>query len=84
MVISQLAADASFTPYPNTGTLGAQTAIGVLLDNVRITAGATVSRTHVARDAEMTAAELQYAAAVDAPANAAVLVDLRALGIIPC
>jgi hypothetical protein len=29
------------------------------------------------------AAELQYAAAVDAPGKAAALVDLRALGIIP-
>ena len=82
-VISQLAADSSFTPYLNSGTLGAQTAIGVLWDNVRIAAGTTVSATFVARDAEVNAAELQYAAAMDAPGKAAALIDLRALGIIP-
>jgi hypothetical protein len=82
-VISQLAADSSLTPYLSTGTLGAQTAIGVLWDNVRIAAGTTVFATYVARNAEVNAAELQYAAAVDAPGKAAALVDLRVLGIIP-
>jgi hypothetical protein len=82
MVIGQLAADGSFVGYTNTGTLGAQTAIGVLWDNVTIPAGATISATYIARDAEVNAAELQYVAGDAAGDKTAALVDLRALGII--
>lgn len=83
LVLGQLGADSSFVSYLNTGTLGAEKAAGILWDNVRIGATSTVSATYVARDAEVNASELQYAAAVDAPGKAAALVDLRALGIIP-
>jgi hypothetical protein len=83
LVLGQLGADSSFVSYLNTGTLGAEKAMGVLWDNVRIPATSTISATYVARDAEVNASELQYAAAVDAPGKAAALVDLRALGIIP-
>jgi hypothetical protein len=82
LVLGQLAADFSFAAYTNAGTLGLQAAVGVLWDNLRIPASGTVAATYVARDAEVNAAELQYAAGVDAPGKAAALADLRALGII--
>lgn len=82
MVIGQLAADCSFVGYTNTGTLGAQTAVGVLWDNVIVPAGGTISATYIARDAEVNAAELQYVAGDSAADKTAALVDLRALGII--
>ncbi|MEJ0020723.1 MAG: head decoration protein [Acetobacteraceae bacterium] len=82
MVIGELAADGSFVGYTNAGTLGAQTAIGVLWDNVTIPAGTTISVTYIARDAEVNAAELQYVAGDSAGDKTAALVDLRALGII--
>ena len=82
LVIGQLAADGSFIGYTNTGTLGAQTAVGVLWDNVIIPAGGTISATYIARDAEVNAAELQYVAGDVAGDKTAAVVDLRALGII--
>ena len=82
MVIGQLAADGSFVGYTNTGTLGAQAAIGVLWDNVIVPAGGTISATYIARDAEVNSAELQYVAGDSAGDKTAALVDLRALGII--
>jgi hypothetical protein len=41
-----------------------------------------VAATYVTRDAEVNAAELQYAAGVDASGKAAAVADLRARGII--
>ena len=82
MVIGQLVADGSFVGYTNTGTLGAQTAVGVLWDNVTIPAGGTVDATYIARDAEVNAAELQYVAGDSAADITAALADLRALGIV--
>ena len=82
LVIGQLTADGSWGGYTNTGTLGEQTASGVLWDNIIVPAGGTISATYIARDAEVNAAELQYVAGDSAADKTAALVDLRALGII--
>lgn len=83
LVLGQLAADSSWAPYTNAGTLGLQVATGILWDNTRIPAGATVKATYIARNCEVNAAELQYAAGVLTADKTAALVDLRAIGIIP-
>jgi hypothetical protein len=82
LVIGQLAADGSLVGYTNTGTLGAQTAIGVLWDNLTIPPGVTATETYIARDAEVNAAELQYVAGDVAADKTAALADLRSIGIV--
>ena len=82
LVLGQLTADSSFAGYTNTGTLGLQAAVGVLWDNVPIPTSGTVTAAYIARDAEVNAAELQYASGVVIADKTAAIADLRTLGII--
>lgn len=80
-VLGKITASGKFTESPATGADGSQTAVAVLAYGVDATS-ADAAAVIVARDAEVKASELAYAASVDdATKRAAKAAQLAAVGI---
>lgn len=63
-VLGKITSGGKYTPSPDTGGDGSQTAVAVLLDDVDVT-DADVEATIIHRDAEVRASDLLYDSSVD-------------------
>lgn len=83
LVLGRITASKKLAPHDPAGNDGRETAVAVLLANVDVPAAADIEAVVIARDAEVKAVSLGFAAATDtAPEKAAVLAALAAVGII--
>lgn len=80
-VLARVTATSKLVPYNPAGADGSQNAVAILYDGCDATA-ADVKRTVTARDSEVHAAVLTWAAGVTDPQKATALAALAALGII--
>lgn len=81
-VLGKISASGKYTPSPATGADGSETAFAVLAYGVDATSADVPAAVIVARDAEVKAPELAYAASVDdATKRAAKAAQLAAVGI---
>ena len=81
-VLGKLTSGGEYVPSPASGADGSQTAVAILWEDVDATAGDVVAAI-IARDAEVRAADLTYAASVDTdPEKEAKWTQLAAVGII--
>lgn len=82
-VLGKITASSKFAPHAPSASDGSETAVAILLGNVSVPAAADVDAVVVARDAEVKAASLGFAAATDTDAEkTVVLAALAANGII--
>lgn len=82
-VLGKITASGKYTPSPDTGADGSQTAVAVLYRTVDATSADVTGAVLITRHAEVSAPDLTYAASVsDATKRAAKATQLAAVGIL--